>query len=323
MDIIKDLGALSLSSRLKRLSERLAKDVTNVYADFNIDFEAKWFTFVYALYNNPPIAVTELAKYLSVSHTAINQTSDELLRKGYIISLKGTADERQRLLTLSKKGQSLVKSLLPIWQKIKEANQELLEITAPDFLGTIDAIENELEKMNMYERVFKIINGTLPAKIVIHEYSAKMKKYFKQLNYEWLEEYFEIEEKDRKILLNPKNKIINSGGAILFAEMDGDIVGTCAIIKHPNGIFELAKMAVTAKYRSRGIGLALLNEAVKKAKKLGAGELYLLTNKTLIAANVLYKKFGFERTKDTPFTESEYKRETYAMKLILSKSKKV
>lgn len=317
MDIIKELAALALASRLKRLSELLSKDVTNVYIESNIGFEARWFTFIYALAQNNTISVTELAQSLSISHTAVKQLAEELIRKGYVTSAKGTRDERQRLLTLSKKGQSLVKSLQPIWQKIEAANSELLKTAAPGFLESIEAIEKELEKMSMYERVFKNINGTLPSKIKIHEYSPKMKKYFQQLNYEWLEEYFEVEEKDKRILSNPKNKIINTGGVILFAEMDNNIVGTCAVIKHPNGIFELAKMAVTQKYRSRGIGFRLLEAAANKAKKAGAQELYLLTNKNLLAANVLYKKFGFVKSKTNPFGDDGYKRETYSMKYIL------
>lgn len=317
MDILKELGALSLASRLKRLSELLSKDVTKVYTDLNFDFEARWFTLVYSLWQNKTMPVTELAQNLSISHTAVKLLAEELIKKGYITSTKGTTDERQRLLALSRKGEALVKKLLPVWQKIEKANKELIENAAPGFLDSILAFETELEKRSMYERVFISINGTLPAKIIIHEYSPKMKKYFKQLNYEWLEEYFEIEEKDKIVLANPKNIIINSGGTILFAELDNTIVGTCAVIKHPDGIFELAKMAVTQKYRSRGIGYRLLETAVKHAKKAGAYELYLLTNKTLIAANMLYKKFGFVKIKSNPLNNNGYKRETYTMKYVL------
>jgi hypothetical protein len=49
MDIIKDLAELALASRLKRLSDRLMKDVSQVYKDCKIDFEPRWFAVLYAL----------------------------------------------------------------------------------------------------------------------------------------------------------------------------------------------------------------------------------------------------------------------------------
>lgn len=318
MDTLKELGALALASRLKRLSEKLSKDVSNVYKDLNFDFEARWFTLFYTLAQNQPMAVTELAQSLSISHTAVNQLAEELLRKEYISAAKGAKDARQRLLKLSKKGKTLYQNLKPVWEKIEIANLELLNNSCLSFLADVARLEDELEESSMYERVFKHINGSLPGNIKLHEYSPKMKKYFKQLNYEWLEEFFTIEEKDRKILSNPKNIIIDQGGAILFAEIDNSIAATCAIIKHPNGNFELAKMAVTKKYRSRGIGQQLLEAAAIKAEKLGATELFLLTNASLIAANVLYKKFGFVKIDEDPFGQSGYERETYAMKYSIT-----
>ena len=37
MDIIQELGSLAFASRLKRISERLMKDVSRVYADLDVD----------------------------------------------------------------------------------------------------------------------------------------------------------------------------------------------------------------------------------------------------------------------------------------------
>ena len=40
-----------------------------------------------------------------------------------------------------------------------------------------------------------------------------------------------IEESDRKMLNDPKGYILDRGGAILIALLDGEPVGTCALIK--------------------------------------------------------------------------------------------
>jgi N-acetylglutamate synthase-like GNAT family acetyltransferase/predicted transcriptional regulator len=322
MDFITELGALAFASRLKRLSERVSKDVTNIYKNLDINFEARWFPVFYALSKKSPMAITELAGHLKISHTAVKQTAQELQKNGYIFEKKGIEDERMRFVHLTSEGKKLIRKLKPIWKLIKDANDELLKEAAPGFFDSIKAIETSLERKSMYERAAEYIKGPLLPEIKILEYSPKLKKHFKSLNYEWLEEYFVIEDKDREILSAPKNKIINKGGAVIFAESDKQIVGTCAIIRHQNGVFELAKMAVTKKFRSRGTGRLLIDAAIKKAKELGAKEIYLLTAKSLKAANALYLKFGFKLTDENPFESYGYKRRTYAMKFIIPKKKK-
>ena len=49
MDLISDLGALALGSRLKRLSDRMMKSVSEIYRNSGLDFESKWFPLFYLL----------------------------------------------------------------------------------------------------------------------------------------------------------------------------------------------------------------------------------------------------------------------------------
>ncbi|MDF1544010.1 MAG: hypothetical protein P1R58_02775 [bacterium] len=43
---------------------------------------------------------------------------------------------------------------------------------------------------------------------------------FRDLNYEWLEEFFEVEPYDKIVLSGPRKHIINQGGSVLVA-LDG------------------------------------------------------------------------------------------------------
>ncbi len=314
MDTLNRLGELGLATRLKRLSERLSRDVSLVYSKLNIDFEARWFPVLYTLKKKTEMNVTEIARELGITHTAVIQLAEELTKKGYINSEKSAKDERSRIISLSEKGKVLYNTLKPVWAKIKQANEDLLKSTSKDFLSSLAGIEKELDKKSMYERIMFLQNNSFKDEITICEYSPKMKKHFKRLNYEWLEEFFTVENEDEIILSDPRSKIINKGGKILFAIIDKKVVGTCSLIKHKNGLFELAKMAVTKKYRGHGIGKELLKTAVIKMKSIGAEDLFLLTNKNLIAANRLYKKSGFEKIAKNPFGAGKYKRDTYAMK---------
>ncbi len=154
--------------------------------------------------------------------------------------------------------------------------------------------------------------------IILHEYDPKWKRDFARLNYEWIEEFFEIEEMDRKLLEEPERYILESGGRILFAESEkGEIIGTCALISREKGVFELAKMGVTREARGLGVGTVMMKKAIDLAKSIGACILELETNDKLEAAIHLYEKFGFCRMEQSPHGESDFSRATVYMGLEL------
>lgn len=317
MDIIKELAELAFASRLKRLSERLSKDVSLLYRKLDVDFEARWFSILYALNRKSPMAVTEIAQSLGLTHTAINQLTKEMIINDLLYSSKGEKDERTRLIYLSDQGKLVAKKLQPVWEEIRTATKELVESTGCDLLAALGKIEEELDEQDMYERVWLKLKGEPPGEIRICEYAPALKKHFKSLNHEWLEDYFEVETADKKILSDPKGKIVKNGGAIFFACVNENVVGTAALIRHRDGALELTKMAVTKKFQGRGIGAKLLQRIIDRANELGAGELYLQTSTKLKAANHLYRKFGFKKTKKSPADSSQYNRPTIMMKLDL------
>ena len=98
--------------------------------------------------------------------------------------------------------------------------------------------------------------------------------------------------------------------------MENNVVGTCAIIRHSADKFELAKMAVTKQFRGRGIGRQILESALLKARSLGAVEIYLVTNKNLVAANKLYENFGFNKVDPKLFGPLSYKRKSFVMRYL-------
>lgn len=317
MDMIAELGELAFATRLKRLSERLMKDVSVLYKKLGVDFEPRWFAVLYTLHKLGPMAVTELAGSLRLTHTAVNHLATEMAKTGLLKSARGTRDERQRFLILSSKGEQVLQKLTPVWEQIRLATNEMLAGTDCDLLAAFSSIEQQLDDQDMVERVWIRLKGQPPSEVEIVEYSPAFKKHFKALNYEWLEKYFQIEKEDEKILANPNAKIIKTGGAIFFACLDDKVVGTCALIKHRNDIYEIAKMAVTAKFQGRGIGRKLLQAVLTRAKKLGLTEIFLLTNERLESANHLYKKTGFQITDQNPFSAARYERSTYVMRLNL------
>lgn len=152
-NLIEELGSLALATRLKNLSERLAKDVGKIYKEQSIDFEPRWFAVIYALKDNNELAVTEMSVMLKQTHPAVNQVANILVEKGLIEESKDDKDQRKRLLRLSKKGKKLVSKMEGLWAEIRKANDELLNTSGSDFLSAIKALEEALDEKNMYDRV--------------------------------------------------------------------------------------------------------------------------------------------------------------------------
>lgn len=126
-------------------------------------------------------------------------------------------------------------------------------------------------------------------------YRADLAHYFERLNVEWLERYFEVEPIDREVLGDPRTHIIDAGGDILFAALDEAVVGTCALLHHGDGRYELTKMAVTASAQGRGIGRLLLGAALERFGSLGGKCLFLESHSSLATALRLYELAGFVR----------------------------
>jgi GNAT superfamily N-acetyltransferase len=113
---------------------------------------------------------------------------------------------------------------------------------------------------------------------------------------------------------HPKEYILDRGGQILIALYKDEPVGTCALIKMNDHTFELAKMAVSANAKGKGIGWLLGKAAAEKAKQYGADKLYLESNTVLKPAISLYHKLGFKKVTGIP---SPYERCNIQMELSI------
>jgi len=319
MDLIKQLGHLAFASRLKRLSERLQKDVSRVYEAQSIDFEARWFPVLYALREQPSMSVTGVAAALRLTHPAINQIAADMSKHGLISSSKDKKDERRRLLRLTAKGRKMITVLEPVWEEIQAANRELTRIVGNDLLKTLDRFEAALDEEGMYERVIGKIKLRQMEQVEIISYKPNLKRYFKSLNYEWLKKWFTVEKLDEKILSDPNGEIIKPGGHVFFALIEGKVIGTAAIIRHDKNIYELTKMAVTPKAQGRKAGMKLALAVIEWVKKRMAKTLILHTGLKLTAATNLYKSLGFEQVDGIDIPLPHFRRKTIMMRLDLKK----
>ena len=151
----------------------------------------------------------------------------------------------------------------------------------------------------------------LDQKINIIPYSDEYMRDFRKLNLEWLDHYNLTESHDLMVLDDPVGTIINRGGVIYLAETAGQIVGSAALMKEHEGVYELAKMAVTQAFRGKGISKLLIEQCIKKARQLNATKITLFSNHQLKTALHLYQQYGFQHVevKDSPFETADVRME--------------
>lgn len=130
--------------------------------------------------------------------------------------------------------------------------------------------------------------------VEIIEFSEELSEPIKTLNYEWLEKYFRIEEGDVASLSDPQKHIIDKGGHIYYAKLNGEIVGTASLLKKSETVYELGKLAVSDKAQGHGIGTILIEHCLNIAKQKQITTLILYSNTTLQSAIHLFRKYGFE-----------------------------
>lgn len=130
--------------------------------------------------------------------------------------------------------------------------------------------------------------------VEIIEFSEELSEPIKTLNYEWLEKYFRIEEGDVASLSDPQKHIIDKGGHIYYAKLDGEIVGTASLLKKSETVYELGKLAVSDKVQGHGIGTILIEHCLIMAKQKQIKTLILYSNTILQSAIHLFRKYGFE-----------------------------
>jgi ribosomal protein S18 acetylase RimI-like enzyme len=146
-------------------------------------------------------------------------------------------------------------------------------------------------------------------------FNKDYKPAFEFLNRAWIEEYFIMEEEDLKTLQNPESYILEEGGEVFFAILDGEVVGTAAMIQTDKGIYELAKMAVARQFQGLGIGKKLLKRCIDFSKEREATEIFLITNDSLKPALSLYLSFGFVLNDQND--DNRYERGNTKMNLLI------
>ena len=301
-DFLTDLGFLGFVTRLKRASDAMLHDGRKLYKELGMDIEPNWYVVFKLLQEKGELTVTEIADEIGFAHPSVITIINKMIKKGYVESRQCSNDSRRRLLVLSEKALGRMPEFERVWSAGVAGAKKMLADT--DALAFLDLLESRIEEIGFKERTLACLEEKKEVEIL--EFKSRYARDFADLNYEWIEEMYEIEKHDREQLENP-TEIIDNDGQILLAKIGDEVVGTAALItlKHDPDSYELAKMAVTKRYRGYNIGKKLLIASIDYSKRVGKRSIILESNRRQIPAIKMYENFGFIEIELDPDGEFE------------------
>ena len=152
-DYISSFGALTLDHRFKRLMNYLLDQANAVYQEFGVPFRSRWQSTFTLIAQEGPLGVTEIANRVKLTHPAIIQITDGLLKAKLIRAGKDRQDARRRVFQLTAKGEELRPELEQIWRDLARAQLDSFQAAGWQVLKQLDAIETELERQSILDRV--------------------------------------------------------------------------------------------------------------------------------------------------------------------------
>ncbi|MBF9143791.1 bifunctional helix-turn-helix transcriptional regulator/GNAT family N-acetyltransferase [Hymenobacter properus] len=317
MDFLQQLGPVALGSRLRRLSEYLTGEATSIYADYGLSFQPRWYPVFYLIAHRPGISSNEIAEQIGHTHASVSQIVKELVGNGLLAMTPDRQDQRRRLLALTPLGHEVLPQLRAQTDDVRRSMQALLDAAEVNLWQALDRFELQLQQQSLRQRVADARHQRTAAPVQLRDFRPGDQPVFRQLNEEWISRYFKLEPADLKALDHPEEYILEPGGCILLAELNGQVVGTCALIKMEDGhSYELAKMAVSPAAQGQQIGFLLGQAAVQRVRDLSGTRVYLESNAILKPALALYRKLGFQDLAEP--NPSPYARADVQMELLLS-----
>ncbi len=125
----------------------------------NYDFGRAHHRVIYFVGRHPSITVKDLLKILGITKQSLSRVLGQLVREGFIAQTTGHSDRRQRLLTLTEKGQLLERELVSMQaRRISNAYR----IAGPEAVEGFRQVMVHLMNETTQER---FLDGTAPERL--------------------------------------------------------------------------------------------------------------------------------------------------------------
>jgi DNA-binding MarR family transcriptional regulator len=149
MDFIRELGPLALDHRFRRLTETLLRTAEEVYQARGLRFRARWTSTFLLLERDGPMAVTEIAQQLRLTHPAVIGITDEMRGAGLVSNIRDRGDARRRPMALTPAARQLAPVLRGVWQVLALVQRERFTEAGCDVLAVLERVEDGLAERNL------------------------------------------------------------------------------------------------------------------------------------------------------------------------------
>lgn len=152
-DIVRDLGHLTLGTRLKRLGERLQAQTEVLLGEAGIGLPASHCPLLAALDRLGALSVGELAQAVGISQPGISRMLENLQSDGLVASRRPAGDKRLRAVELTKAGRELIsRSKRLAWPKVGAAVADACASGSGSLLAQLSALEEALAEAPLHVR---------------------------------------------------------------------------------------------------------------------------------------------------------------------------
>ena len=153
-DVVKELGHLTLGTRLKRIGETLQAQTQEVLASHGFEQPAACFPLLAALDRLGWLSVGELSEAVDVSQPVVTRSLRGLEDDGLVQSEASESDRRVRRVALSRKGRGVVqRAQREAWPAIETAVAAACVGLKGDLLAQLAALEDALSDAPLLQRV--------------------------------------------------------------------------------------------------------------------------------------------------------------------------
>ncbi len=319
---------MGFTARMKRMNEKIASSTVEHYTRMQLEIEPNWHVVFLLLKEKKRLTVTEMASSLGFSHPALIKITQKMKSKGYLERHKDSNDGRKTQLQLSKKGESALAHLEAEWQKIEEI---LKELVPADFLKQLNYLEMAFDERSFRERYDKRFNSR-PSFTIRNARESEFKKIGKLMVevYSSLEgfpkpseqpAYYDTLANIGGFTKKPNTQLLvaishegNLLGAVLYFD-DMQYYGSGGTATQEKNASGFRLLAVSPSARGLGVGKALSETCIKKAKSFGNHHLIIHTTDYMKIAWKIYENLGFIRYSDLDFKQGDLKVYGFRLKL--------
>jgi len=306
-DHLASLGTLGFTYRIRRLADRIADSGRRFYEALDVPLEPNWHALLLYLDSHGPVAVTEAAAALRVSHPAIIEMARRMEAKGLLTTAPDPADGRRRVLALSDQGQALMPEFKRLWRAIGDELEQVIDTTTGgDALACLTTIEAQFDEEELDARVMHRLERGEGAARPKHQPTAVTVR--------------PTRDADRDAVLHIARELVRTADTYAYdptigddelwaywcppgrgdgyvAELDGTVVGMFVIRPNnpgPGAHVANASYAVRADVRGIGLGRQMGQASLKLATELGYGAMQF---NTVVSTNAnavhLWRSLGF------------------------------